>query len=85
MTLPLGWIPPFDWIDPADPLWLRLEAERRAGRLPIARRDAMLGLLILKEADGSPVSNAAAAELTGCSVRTVRRARIDARKLRLLP
>ena len=77
--------PPFAWIDSADPLWLRLEAERRAGRLPIARRDALLVVLTLKEANGSPVSDVVAAELARCCARTVRRARADAKRLGLLP
>ena len=77
--------PPFAWIDPTDLLWLRLEAERRAGRLPIARRDALLVVLTLKEASGAPVSDAVAGELAGCCARTVCRARADAKRLGLLP
>lgn len=83
----------FLWLEPDEfPAWRRrLELERRArnltdGRnLTPARRDALRAMLAFVGVDGALFpSDAAVAELAGCSARTVRRARADARELGLL-
>jgi hypothetical protein len=76
----LPWIPAEQW-----PAWrLRVRAEAAVGNLTRARRDALTALLgLLCTGDVEP-SDAEVAEVAGCSTRTVRRARADARALGML-
>ena len=68
------------WLEPeAFPAFRRrLKAERIARNLTPARRDALLALLAFYGPEGLYPSDATVAAATGCSARTVRRARADA-------
>lgn len=74
------------WLEPAEfaPWRKRLDVERRAGNLTATRQLALRAVLAFVGADGLFPSDAAVAALAGCSSRTVRRARHDARALGLL-
>jgi hypothetical protein len=76
----------FEWLEPEDyPAWRRRpELERRAHNLTPARRDCLRALLAFVGEDGLFPSDAAVADLAGHGVRTVQRARDDARELGLL-
>jgi hypothetical protein len=76
----------FEWLEPEEyPAWRRrLELERRAHNLTPARRDCLRALLAFVGEAGLFPSDAAVAELAGHGVRTVQRARDDARELGLL-
>ena len=68
------------WLEPEEfPAFRRrLKAERIARNLTPARRDALLALLAFYGPEGLYPSDETVAAATGCSSRTVRRARADA-------
>lgn len=74
------------WLEPAEwTAWrLRVKAEHMGGNLTPARRDALVALVGLMCAGEDEPTDEAVAVLAGCSSRTVRRARADARDLGLL-
>ena len=76
----LLWLAPPEFTD-----WrMRVKAEHLARNLTPARRDALVALqALICTGDTAPTDEAVAA-LAGCSSRTVRRARADARELGLL-
>lgn len=78
---PSQWITPYDWVDPTDPLWLRIEAERLARKLTHAQRDVLLALAHFRGPDGSPAPDAMITAAVGCCARTVCRARATAKAL----
>lgn len=76
----LLWLEPEEWT-----AWrLRVKAEHMGGNLTPARRDALCSLVALMSAGDDTPTDEAVAKLAGCSPRTVRRARADARELGLL-
>jgi hypothetical protein len=76
----LVWLEPGEWT-----AWrLRVKAEHLGGNLTPARRDALVALVGLQCAGDTEPTDEAVAALAGCSARTVRRARADARELGLL-